>query len=113
MTEPQLDSHYQQLGPIQPIDAIRGWSHSWGAHAYYLGNIVKYAARMFTKGTPQENLSKIRFYVTELERALGPDGGAGKCGRIHFNSPSDPAWVCTLAAKHVGLHCDGVNSWKN
>ena len=66
-----IDSHYTQLGSLQPRDAIASWSPTWtGPTAFALGNIVKLAARYFTKNTPRYNLQGLKFYVGELERVL-------------------------------------------
>jgi hypothetical protein len=72
--EEKPDAHYRALGSFQPRDAIANWSRTWtGPTAFALGNIVKLAARYFTKNTPEYNLAGLKFYVAELERILAEE----------------------------------------
>jgi hypothetical protein len=57
-------SHYQTASGLEVIDVIDDFVPD--PYSYYQGNVIKYLLRHMSKGKPQQDLEKARWYLNKM-----------------------------------------------
>lgn len=56
--------HYKTESGLEAIDVIDSFVPD--AYSYYMGNVLKYVLRHTSKGKPQQDLEKARWYLNKM-----------------------------------------------
>lgn len=71
--------HYQSSSGMEVIDVIEAFTEDLrGVEATDTGNIIKYACRWNSKGTPVRDIEKIIWYATHLLEHIRGGSGDGE-----------------------------------